>query len=412
MEEEIDLREYVRVLLRWWKWIVGVAVVAGAVAAAASYLQPARYEATAVAGWQRLSTRTGDEATAQARTHEIDISLSDLALSEDVLRALASQSKALPEGVRGSAALRGMLKVSASADGSKVQLTARALRAEEAVRLADAWADAMVENANQAYRQSKAQQAKTLDARAKSAWEGVARAEQALAEYQGRSQATVLEVRRASVEQDLRDRLAEQREIARAIQRARDLRGRLATLPADARVQAADAMAALMLQAQTAGVTSGSQAPVQVQLTDGAIASVGQTVGEVTDFLDRLVAALTARSDKVAADIAGLEPQLLALQQQAQQAEVEGDRLTAERDSAREVYATLTEQIRELEAQAAGDQAYVISRASLPAAPVGRNRLFNVAVAAVLGMMLAVFGAFAIEWWRGGAQDEGKAVPA
>jgi len=413
MEEEIDLREYVRVLLRWWKWIVGVTVVAAAVATAVSFLQPTSYEATATVAWRRVSTGATDSDASQGKAGAVpDISLSDLALNTDVVEALASQLKPLPEGVRGSADLRGVLRASASTDGSRVQLAARAAQAEEAARLADAWASVVVAKASQAFREDSNQEAETLRARAKSAWDGVAKAEQALAGYEARSQLAVLEARRASVEQDLRDSLAEQRDVARAIQQVRDLRGRLASLPADARVEPADALTALMLQAQMAGVTGGSQPAAHVQLGDAAMASVGQTVGEATAFLDRLVARLTSTNDRLAANIAGLEPQLLTLQQQVQQAEVERDRLTAERDAARQVYTTLAEQAGELEARAAGEQAYVVSPASLPAAPAGRNRLFNVAVAGVLGLMLGVFGAFAIEWWRGGAQDEGKAGPA
>jgi len=48
MEEEIDLRVYVEVLLRYWKWIVGLAVGAAVVGLIVSLLLPV-YEASAVA---------------------------------------------------------------------------------------------------------------------------------------------------------------------------------------------------------------------------------------------------------------------------------------------------------------------------------------------------------------------------
>ncbi|RLC98999.1 MAG: hypothetical protein DRI77_03815, partial [Chloroflexi bacterium] len=49
MEEEIDLRVYVEVLVRNWKWIAGLALVAAVVAFVASSFIPPTYEATALA---------------------------------------------------------------------------------------------------------------------------------------------------------------------------------------------------------------------------------------------------------------------------------------------------------------------------------------------------------------------------
>ena len=48
MEEEIDLREYVEVLIRYWKWIVRAALAAAVVALVVSLLLPPTYEATAL----------------------------------------------------------------------------------------------------------------------------------------------------------------------------------------------------------------------------------------------------------------------------------------------------------------------------------------------------------------------------
>ena len=48
MEEEIDLRQYVEVLIRSWGWIAGLALVAAAAALGVSFLIPPTYEATVV----------------------------------------------------------------------------------------------------------------------------------------------------------------------------------------------------------------------------------------------------------------------------------------------------------------------------------------------------------------------------
>jgi len=47
MENEIDLRVYIDVIVRHWKWIVGATVLAALVAGVASFLMPPTFEATA-----------------------------------------------------------------------------------------------------------------------------------------------------------------------------------------------------------------------------------------------------------------------------------------------------------------------------------------------------------------------------
>ena len=48
MEQEIDLRRYVEVLIRHWKWIVGLALVAAVMALVVSFLILPTYEAMAL----------------------------------------------------------------------------------------------------------------------------------------------------------------------------------------------------------------------------------------------------------------------------------------------------------------------------------------------------------------------------
>jgi uncharacterized protein involved in exopolysaccharide biosynthesis len=48
MEEEIDLRQYITVLMRRWYWIAGLALAAAVVAFGVSSILPPTYEATAL----------------------------------------------------------------------------------------------------------------------------------------------------------------------------------------------------------------------------------------------------------------------------------------------------------------------------------------------------------------------------
>lgn len=47
------------------------------------------------------------------------------------------------------------------------------------------------------------------------------------------------------------------------------------------------------------------------------------------------------------------------------------------------------------------------SHAAAPERPVSPRKMLNTAVAGALGLMLGVFGAFAIEWWQG-SEETGR----
>lgn len=395
MEEEIDLREYVKVLLRWWKLIGGVTLAAVVVAAVVSLLQPTIYEAAATVVGKKPAQPT-------------ELTLAQMALEDDLLAGLWGQLQPV-KGAETMAALRGMLRATAGADGSTVQLSVRAGDAQEAARIANGWAEALAPYASARYREAAKKEMNLLEGQAKQAQARLDEAQRALAEFQGRSQVTILEARRASAEQDLRDSLAEQREVERLLEKAQALRAQLAGQPSDARVRLTDGLAALALQAQAAGAraTGLSQVPLQLQLSEAAISSVGQTAGEATAFLDGLTTALNDQSKRISARIAGLEPQLLTLQQQVQEGTAERDNLMRARDAALQTYQPLALKVENARLASTVDEARVTGPAAVPGQPSGRNKLFNVAVAGVLGLMLGAFGAFAIEWWRGGAQGEG-----
>jgi len=48
----------------------------------------------------------------------------------------------------------------------------------------------------------------------------------------------------------------------------------------------------------------------------------------------------------------------------------------------------------------------LVSQAAAPERPVGPRKMLNTAVAGALGLMIGVFGAFALEWWRESEENE------
>lgn len=84
--------------------------------------------------------------------------------------------------------------------------------------------------------------------------------------------------------------------------------------------------------------------------------------------------------------------------------------LQQDRDLAWQAYTTLLAKAQEIDVAAASEDIEVrfASPALPPETPVAPRKLFNVAVAGALGLMLGVFGAFALEWWQGGEMAQAR----
>jgi uncharacterized protein involved in exopolysaccharide biosynthesis len=104
-----------------------------------------------------------------------------------------------------------------------------------------------------------------------------------------------------------------------------------------------------------------------------------------------------------------LQPQILSLQRQLQEIYTESDRLTRQRDLAKETYTALARKVQETRIAVQGAQrtAELGSRAAVPEEPASPRKLLNTAVAGTLGLMLSTMGAFAAEWWRNARLVEG-----
>jgi uncharacterized protein involved in exopolysaccharide biosynthesis len=182
-------------------------------------------------------------------------------------------------------------------------------------------------------------------------------------------------------------------------------------------VSPGDDLTALLLQLQAfTGQTASSDAVLEagssiwLQISDATLLASGRTAGELVVFLDELVAILEARREEIKAQAAALEPQILALQQQLQESRAEEDRLTRTRDVARETYLTLARKVEEVRiaAKDTSGEVRLASHAAIPKKPVSPRKMLNTAVAGALGLMLGVFGVFALEWWTGYTGDKGN----
>jgi uncharacterized protein involved in exopolysaccharide biosynthesis len=431
MEDEIDLRAYVTVLLEYKRWIAGLAAVSASVALVVSLFLPPVYQATALVAI--IEPRYAMEFDPRVQT------VSDIQPAYNAYPALALGDGLVSEVVSDLGAdlhaeersvyeLRKMLDAVNGNDPSIIELTVRDEDPERTSRIANRWAELFVKSTNQLYGESDQDQA-FFEAQLQDAETALAQAEQDLIEYQSHNDSAFLETQLNNQRASFNEYLGVLRSLQLIVEDARSLQDRLRTQDPSAQVFLSDELAALLLEMdafrslsrQTSFLSTDTQGevsswqnmgsgtlPLQIQITDQA--SLGdRQVAEQIAFLSSLVDVLEARQVTLEADAEALRPGMLALQGQLQQVQTEGERLFRSRNIAQETYMTLSRKVAEtrISAQDETGNVRLVSRAAVPSTSVSPRKALNTVVGGVLGLFVGILGAFAVAYWQ-----QGKETPA
>lgn len=397
--DEIDLRVYVNVLLRNWYWIVGAAFVAAVGALLVTMALPPVYEASALVAITKPQYVLAFDTRVNTQPSQAPYkAYTALATSDDVLVALWAALQPPPADLERWQDLRGVVEVSSDADPSLLRLAVRSKDPQQAVAIANAWAETFVSHSNAVYARDDAQAGFFTEqvAQAQAALEA---ADAALIAFQSQNDARILANRLESELQAQADYLTAQREIAYLIQDVQGLRAQLAQSRGDV-ANLGDQLTALLLQIKA--FNAQSEVPLQLQISNPE-ALDGQSVAEQVAFLDELVVVLEARSEEAEEKLAALEPDILALQAQVQQKQADEDRLMRVRDLARETQLTLARKAEERRIAAADTDGDILiaSHAAATNGPVSPRKMMATAIAGVLGGAVAVTWVFGAAWWRG-----------
>ena len=410
MEAEIDLREYIKILMRHWKWIVGGAMTAAVATLVVSFLIPPTYETTALAVvTQPRYVMQFDPRFEPTKNKPVYQAYPELATSDDLLQELVDQLTSLSGDVKTLADLRKMVDAESGRDPSIVRLTVRSRSPEEAARIANAWATIFITRANDIYGSYSEVQVEHFESQMEQAETDLKAAEEALIAFQAHNRTAILQNQLNSYHQAQADYLADQRAITSLTQDIQGLREQLSQQPGDHPTTLADDLTALFLQIKAFNV----QTSLPIQLQVGSAESLSnKNISEQIAFLDGLMDALQSKSLEIDKELQALEPKILTLQQQLQEIETEENRLTRDQEVAEEAYMALARKVEEVRiaAEAEGGDVKLASQAAVPEEPVSPHKLLNTAVGGVLGATLGIFWAFAVEWWRQaeGAPAQGK----
>jgi uncharacterized protein involved in exopolysaccharide biosynthesis len=414
-ELDLDLRKYVNVLIRHWKMIAAITLVAASVALVVSLLMPPTYQATAMC-----------VATNPKYTMQFDVkfqSVVNLQVPSNAYAAIAKNAQlekqimaalgdSLPARLHAVEALDGVCSVSSGSDPSVIRLDVRYRDPQVAADIANTWATLYVGQINALYGQS-AQDVQQIDEQIKTVSPSLQAAEQALIEFQKVNPSNVMSKTIEAQSKAFSDYIAAETNVQLALQDAQSLERQLQAA-GTAPPGMASSLSALLTQLNALGAQRDLGTQIQISL--GASMAGDTSISQQTQNLDNLMTALKAKEQALAMARAEIPAKIMQAQGELQQAQAEGDRLERARDVVRDTYVALTRKADELRiaTQVEPNEVRIVSAAEVPVKPVPSRRTMKVTLAAVLGLMVGVFGAFALEYFKGPyqalAKDKGAGV--
>jgi len=413
MDDEIDLRPYIELLLKRWYWIVGVAALAGVIAFVASSLMPPTYEATALVAVTQ--SRESVQFEPRIRTvEEGNTPLSaypELAMSDGLITELLEELNSTPSDVNSTAELRQIVEAVPGSNPSLVRLKVRHGDPRSAADIANIWAGLFVTRANAVFDDQNSTQVQFFEEELEKARDELEAADEALIDFEGRNRTLIIGNELEALLEMQADYLHGRQSLTLLLQDVQGLRDQLSEQSGDAPATLADQLTVLSLQlkAFNAAFDAGDSMPLQLQFgsTDGFANTMR---GEQIAALDALYLTLEGRLAEPDEEVAALEPQILTLQQELQQTGTEAERLGRDKNVAEETYLALARKVDEvrISTDEIGSGVRRASTAAVPEQPVGRSRLINTVLAVVLVAMISVFVILAHAWWGGVNAEEGS----
>ena len=381
MEEQIDLRKYIDVLLRHWWLIVSITVIAVFLVWLVNFLSPTTYEANSAV----LVTKAKSEIIFEPKYRTF--------LEEDI----ASQHKALIALVKSSTVATQVIeqlgdklepkeqrvesilgKVQARDQGDFIEISVKSTDPQKAAAIANAWAECYESHVNGLY-----------SGILQSPEELQAQADAAKSEYEEKQK-----VWENFISNNRIDELSRQIADKELLCNIKSLREQLAAGSSSPASVSANSLAIILLQA-----SAFTSLPVDLQVSIDQLSRVNASLDDV----EVLISTLEARSGGIRGQsISELRQEILQLSGELEQEEAKQQELKRSRDVTWQTYTTLDSKVSEVKVAILAQDAVVRVAvvAVVPEEPVAPRRVMNMGIALVLGLIAGVFGAFGFEYFR------------
>jgi capsular polysaccharide biosynthesis protein len=374
MEDEMDLRGYISVLLRHWKIIVSITVIAVIIGALFSFLPSRSYQAKAgVVSMPEY--RTSDEEASALNIERA--TLIALVKSSSVASQVVEQlGDKLEPGERGLASL--ISKVQVANQGDFIEIKVKDPDPEQAADIANAWAESYVSYVNGLY-----------SGLLQSTEELMAQADAAKLEYEEAEGAWEDFVR-----DNRTDELGRQISDIELLCQLKSLRQQFEAGTSSSASTVATSLAFILLQ-----TSAFTDTPAEFQITLDEIASINVSLA---DF-DALMATLEARSSiTTGQSVSELRQEILELKAEQEQEKARQLELETAKDIAWESYVAAASSLLEAEI-APGSQGAIVQITELavvPTSPVSTHRVMNIVIALVLGLIVGILVAFVVAYFQ------------
>lgn len=407
---EIDLRKIILTLFQYRFWIAGFGVLAGVAVFLFFFLQPRMYEATAVIAltkphyipnfdprYQTVTTTTLTNKVA------IDIARSD----EIAIYVFDSWNDAEKELSQWQAFQENNMIAKAGGDASVIHLTIRLESPEEAARLANLWAQRVVERLNTLYSGRDRNQLTFFEAQIAIAQQDLRKAENALIEFQKRDIRRSLQKELDNLSLAQQEFLRRKLQIDGLIRDGQVLLREFSDIPPSASFSELEQVRLLMLQfRQYENLSSFENPAAQIQMlfnpqTEIRVISVDQ----LRQNLQNWMLSLETQKEEIDQLLAPYPQNLIDLQTQIEALNQERKRLELERDVAAETYQILNRKYQEVRItmdDSTGD-AKIASQALPPIGPASRGMVIYTLAAVLGGVVLAAAFILMRDWWLQGA---------
>jgi len=400
-DQEIDLRPYIEAVLNKWYWVVGAGILAGLIGIATSFLISQNYKATALVALTESNQRVQFDPRIQTSVeNQPPRAYPELALSDQLLGDMINT---LPENYDLTLTdLRKKFTAEFVGDESILRLTVNDADPFKAAEMANTWAELFVDWANKVYSGQGGEQLSFFEEQLGEARIKLDNAEQELINFQVHNRAYILENELLALQQTQADFLAKQRQTELVLQDIDSLLDQAGSSGSSSETSV-DQLASLLLQVRALGGVATSQAsamPWQIQINVDGQANQSQV--DQQTVLSDLRNTLLAQSGQLDERLAELEPQILSVQQQKQEASAEEDRLTRDFNVAEETYTTLSRTVDEkrITSQDTNAGVRLASRSDVPTAPTGPRKSMYAVAAAVGGVLLSLLVILLNTWWR------------
>ncbi|MGQ9874550.1 MAG: GumC family protein [Chloroflexus sp.] len=405
MEDEIDIRKYIETILEHWRWLIGIPLIAALLGLGLSYILPLQYEATSLIAIAPPRLNVQLETRLQTPSEEFQPSsrmLIDLAKSDELVAQLFDQLSPLPDGIENRADLSSMLNVETGNDPSIVRLRVRSPDPKFAARVANLWASLFVNQVNRVFEASNAV-LQQLEQQLVSARDALDVTDKALIAFQARNQIGNLEAQLSSYRQQQEQYFTDQRFMNATIQNIDALYRQLSRQPNDQPASLVDELSVVFLQIKA--FEAQANAPIQLQVSSGGTIS-SKRISDLLDTLEGMRESLDVKRLETEQRLVEIEPSILSLQAQLQESYTELDRLTRERDLAKETFTALNRKVEELRITIQSEEEFatarIASKALVPEKTVV-SRFLIIMATGITSLLSTIAFLTIIEWQKNGS---------